>query len=226
MTDATRELARDWPLFDLRLNCGGVVLRPACEGDLPLLAAIQPDDYEHDPRAEALPGLGVDQHRRRLVYQGYWRSLGTWAPSSWRLDFVVERDGVVVGVQSLEAEDFPAVRTVDSGSWLMRSARGRGVGVAMRMAVLGLAFGHLDARAAVSSARRDNAASLGVSRHLGYRENGVSLNASGHGLVELQHMRLPAEDWHASGRGGQVLVTGFEPCLPWFGITPVLSPSH
>jgi RimJ/RimL family protein N-acetyltransferase len=226
MSDAVHERARDWPLFDLRLRCGDVALRPACEEDLPHLAAIQPDDYEHDPRAEALPGLGVDQHRRRLVYQGYWRSLGTWSPSSWCLTFVVELEGIVVGVQSLEAEDFLAVRTVDSSSWLVRSARGRGVGVQMRMAVLGLAFGHLDARAAVSSARRDNSASLGVSRHLGYRANGVSLNASGQGLVELQHMRLTADDWHASGRGSHVLITGFEPCLPWFGITPGRSHVH
>jgi RimJ/RimL family protein N-acetyltransferase len=223
MTDSTHERARDWPLFALRLSCGEVTLRPACEEDLPHLAAIQPDDYEHDPRAEALPGLDVDQHRRRLVYQGYWRSWGTWSPSSWCLNFVVELDGMVVGAQSLEAEDFPSLRTVDSGSWLVRSARGRGVGVAMRTAVLGLAIDHLDAHAAVSSARRDNGASLGVSRHLGYRDNGVSLNASGHGPVELQHMRLTAGDWHASGRGRQVLVTGFEPCLPWFGITPGLS---
>lgn len=224
MTDAEHEGSRDWPLFDLRLACGEVDLRPAREDDLPHLAAIQPDDYEHDPRAEALPGLSVDQHRRRLVYQGYWRALGTWSPASWCLDLVVELDGVIVGVQSLEAENFPAVRTVDSGSWLMPSARGRGVGVAMRTAVLGLAFDHLDARAAVSAARRDNGASLGVSRHLGYRDNGVSLNASDRGLVELQHMRLTAEDWHASGRGRHVRVAGLAPCLPWFGITPALSP--
>jgi RimJ/RimL family protein N-acetyltransferase len=220
MTDAAHERARDWPLFDLRLSCDEITLRPAREEDLPRLAVIQPDDYENDPRAEALPGLGVAQHRRRLVYQGYWRSWGTWSPSLWCLNFVVELDGVVVGVQSLEAEDFLAVRTVDSSSWLVRSERGRGVGVTMRMAVLGLAFGHLHAQAAVSSARRDNGASLGVSRHLGYRENGVSLNASGQGLVELQHMRLTADDWDASGRSRHVLVTGFEPCLPWFGITP------
>ncbi|MFL6132528.1 MAG: GNAT family N-acetyltransferase [Nocardioidaceae bacterium] len=221
MTDATHEVPPDWPLFGLRLTCGGVALRPAREEDLPHLAAIQPDDYEHDPRAEVLPGLGVDQHRRRLVYQGYWRSWGTWSPSSWCLNFLVELDGAVVGVQSLEAENFLALRTVDSGSWLVGTARGRGVGVAMRMAALGLAFDHLDARAAVSSARHDNGASLGVSRHLGYRDNGVSLNASGEGPVELQHLRLTAEDWHASARGRHVRVTGFEPCLPWFGITPV-----
>src|SRR3954453_10356268 len=58
MTDATHEVPPDWPLFGLRLTCGGVALRPAREEDLPHLAAIQPDDYEHDPRAEVLPGLG------------------------------------------------------------------------------------------------------------------------------------------------------------------------
>lgn len=220
MTDATRQGLREWPLFGLRLTCGGIALRLAREEDLPHLAAIQPDDYEHDPRAAVLPGLGVDQHRRRLVYQHYWHSLGTWSPSSWCLDFVVEADGVVVGMQSLEAEDFLALRTVDSGSWLVRSARGRGVGVSMRTAVLGLAFDHLHALAAVSSARHDNGASLGVSRHLGYRDNGVSLTASGQGLVELQHLRLTAEDWRASARGRQVRVTGLELCLPWFGIAP------
>jgi RimJ/RimL family protein N-acetyltransferase len=161
-----------------------------------------------------------------MVYQQYWRSWGTWSPSSWCLNFVVELDGVVVGVQSLEAEDFLALRTVDSSSWLVHAARGRGVGVAMRMAVLGLAFGHLEAQAAVSSARTENGASLGVSRHLGYRANGVSLNASGHGLVELQHMRLTAEDWLASGRGSHVLVTGLEPCLPWFGVTTGMLHRH
>ena len=186
------------------------------EGDLAHLASSQPDDYEHDPRAEMLHGLTADQNRKRLVYQGYWRSLGTWSPSSWTLDFAVQYHGAIVGVQSLEAQDFPTLRTVDSGSWLVRSARGRGVGVAMRLAVLGLAFDHLDALAAVSSARRDNHASLGVSRSVGYSDNGVSLNDSGNGLVELRHMRLVAQAWRDSGFGSQVLVSGYEPCRPWF----------
>lgn len=182
----------EWPLFALRLRCNNVRLRLVREADLPRLAAMQPPDYEHDPAAEALLGQDLDEHRRRLVYQGYWRSLGTWSPSSWCLHFAVEHGGALVGVQSLESDDFPNLRTVDSGSWLVSSARGRGVGIAMRTAVLGLAFDHLGALAAVTSARTDNAASLGVSRHLGYRENGVSLNRSGRGLDELAHMRLTA----------------------------------
>ncbi len=206
-----------WPVFDLRIRCRDVELRAVREDDLPHLASIQPDDYEHDPRAEMLPGLNLKQNRDRLLYHGYWRSLGTWSPSSWRLDLAVEYYGSVVGVQSLEAEDFPALRTVDSGSWLIEAVRGRHVGVAMRMAVLGLAFDHLDALAAVSSARSDNGASLGVSESIGYTDNGVSLNDSGHGLVELRHMRLMAQDWRSSGQGSQVTVNGYEPCLPWFG---------
>jgi RimJ/RimL family protein N-acetyltransferase len=206
-----------WPLFGLRLRCRDVVLRPVREADLELLAGIQPDDYEHDPRAELLPELTLSQNRQRLVYQGYWRALGTWSPSSWWLNLAVEFRGAVVGTQSVEAEQFPSQRTVDSGSWLVPSVRGRGLGVAMRMAVLGLAFDHLGALAAVSSARSDNGASLGVSRRIGYIDNGVSLNESGRGLVELTHVRLTAEAWRTSGLGSEVTVTGFDPCRPWFG---------
>lgn len=227
MTDTPDErLLADWPLFGLRLRSGEIKLRHVREIDLPHLATIQPDDYEHDPRAEAFQGLDAAQHRARLVYQDYWRSVGTWSPASWSLAFVVEQEGAAVGVQLLEAEDFLAVRTVDSGSWLARSVRGRGIGVAMRMAVLGLAFDHLGAHAAVTSARRDNGASLGVSQRLGYRDNGVSLNASGSGLTELEHMRLTTADWQSSSRRTEVHVTGLEPCLPWFGLTPPKGPSH
>jgi hypothetical protein len=45
---------------------------------------------------------------------------------------------------------------------------------------LALAFGPLQAQAAITSAWHDNHASLGVSRALGYRPNGESLHARGH----------------------------------------------
>ena len=187
------------------------------ESDLPFLASLQPDDYEHDPRAEMLPELDLVQNRERLVHQDYWRSVGTWSPSSWTLQLAVEYNGAVVGIQSVEAENFRSLRTVDSGSWLVPSARGRGVGVAMRKAVLGLAFDGLGALAAVSSARGDNGASLGVSRAIGYTDNGISLNDSGRGLIELQHMRLTVQQWRAAGHGSEVSFDGLTPCLPWFG---------
>ena len=208
-----------WPLFGLRLHCRGLVLRPVREADLPRLAAIQPDDYEHDPHAELLPGLDLAQNRAWLCYQSYWRSVGTWSPSSWSLEFAVESDGAVVGIQSVEAEQFPVLRTVGSGSWLIPAVRGRGIGVGMRLAILGLAFDHLGALAAVTSARADNAASLGVSRRIGYADNGVCLSDSPQGVVELIQLRLTAAGWQAAGHGNDVSVTGFEPCRPWFALS-------
>jgi RimJ/RimL family protein N-acetyltransferase len=206
----------EWPLFDLRLQCGPVSLRAVTDDDLTRLAAILPDDVDLDPRAERFVGLEPGPDRLRRFVQGIWRSRGTWSPGSWCLDLLVEVDGEPVGLQSLEGEDFPRLRTVDSGSWLVPTARGRGLGVAMRTAVLGLAFDHLDAVAAVSSAVLDNAASLGVSRRLGYADNGISRTDSPAGVVELQHLRLTRDTWLA-GRH-RVAVTGLEPCRAWFGL--------
>ncbi|MDE9364361.1 GNAT family N-acetyltransferase [Luteipulveratus sp. YIM 133132] len=207
----------DWPLAHLRLRYDGVELRPVADDDLGELARLLPDDFEHDPRAALLPWLDLAGNRRRLLLQNVWRARGTWSSDSWVLHLVVLRDGRRVGVQTLEADDFPGVATVDTASWLVREVRGRGVGVAMRSAVLGLAFDHLGAVAAVTSAREDNHASLGVSRRVGYTDNGVSLNASGSGRAVLQHLRMTAEQWRASGRGTGVEVSGLEPCRPWFG---------
>ncbi|MET8154574.1 GNAT family protein [Actinoplanes sp. NPDC049668] len=210
----------DWPLFGLRLRCGEVTLRPVREDDLPRLAAILPDDFEQDPRLERLPGLSAAAQERGRFCQGYWRALGAWSPSSWSLHLAVEFEGEPVGVQTLEGEDFPALRTVDSASWLTRRVRGRGLGVAMRTAALGLAFERLGAVAAVSSAVPENAASLGVSRRIGYAENGVGLVATPGGrVVELRHLRLTADRWRAAGHGSSVSISGFGPCRPWFGLT-------
>jgi RimJ/RimL family protein N-acetyltransferase len=208
-----------WPLFGLRLRCRDVALRSVREEDLPHLARILPDDYELNPRAELLSGLDRQQNRQRILCQDYWRALGTWSPSAWCLNFAVEYGGEVVGVQALEANDFAAVRTVDSASWLIGPVRGRGIGVAMRTAVLALAFDHLGAWAAITSARTDNGPSLGVSRRIGYSANGVSLNASHDGAIVLTHLRLTADAWRASGLGREVSVEGLGPCLPWFGST-------
>jgi RimJ/RimL family protein N-acetyltransferase len=207
-----------WPLFGLELRCRGVTLRPVREADLDDLAARLPDDHEHNPRAERFDWQSEREHRARvLVYQQYWRTMGTWSPTSWDLAFAVEHDGELVGVQSFEAEEFPRLRTVDSGSWLVPEVRGRGIGVAMRTAVLGLAFDRLGAVAAISSARTDNPASLGVSRRIGYRPNGVSLTNTPTGVAELTHLRLTAEQWRESGLGGEVTVHGWDGCAPWFG---------
>ena len=110
------------------------------------------------------------------------------------------------------------LRTVDTSSWLVPQARGSGIGKRMRQAVLALAFGPLEARAAITSALHDNLASLGVSRSIGYRPNGESFLARGDGAVTLVHLRMTREQWDATGAAREVTIEGFEPCRPFFGL--------
>jgi RimJ/RimL family protein N-acetyltransferase len=164
---------RYWPLFGLRLSTADLRLRPMTEADLWPIADLLPDDVEQDP-APAEYDFGDARVGRGIVsHQSYWLAYGTWRPQAWRLSFVVRSPaGEILGVQELEGSDFLTLRTVDSSSFLVTGARGRGFGKQMRTAVLALAFGPLEAEAAITSAWHDNHASLGVSRALGYQPNG------------------------------------------------------
>jgi RimJ/RimL family protein N-acetyltransferase len=126
-----------WPLTGLRLTTGELTLRAVTEADLDLLAALLPDDVELDPDAPRPFGLTGRAERALVLRQEYWRHLGAWTPSAWRLPMIVFRGGIAIGVQELEGkDDFLRTRTVDSSSWLITSARGRGFGKLMRTAVL------------------------------------------------------------------------------------------
>ncbi|MHB1930423.1 MAG: GNAT family N-acetyltransferase, partial [Acidimicrobiales bacterium] len=185
MRDKPLNMERDWPPFSIRIEVDDVAMRPVRDADLPTLVELLPDDVELDPSSEMFAGLDVAGNRRRTFLQGCWRSAGTWSPDAWWLPFLVTHRGSVVGVQTLEADHFRELRVVDSSSWLVPAIRGRGVGVAIRTGVLSLAFDHLGAEAAVSSAREDNVASLGVSRRLGYKDNGISRTRSPTGPCAL-----------------------------------------
>jgi RimJ/RimL family protein N-acetyltransferase len=137
-----------------------------------------------------------------------------WSPGAWHLELGVWLEGELAGVQTLESAKFTETRTVGTGSWLGRRFQRRGVGTEMRTAVLELAFRGLGAETARSGAVDDNAASLGVSRKLGYR-------VAGHGVrnprgEELPHtdVALRREDWSPPFA---VEIEGLEPCLPLFG---------
>ena len=207
-----------WPLFGLCLATRDLRLRPMTEADLVPLADLLPGDVELDPAATRFP-MGEERVSRGIVlHQGYWRGYGTWRADAWRLTFTVRAGERIVGVQELEGNDFPVLRTVDSASWLIGEARGRGYGQQMRAAVLALAFGPLGAEVAITSAWHDNHASLGVSRALGYRPNGESRLARGDRPDVLLHLRMPRADWLASGLADGVRITGFEPCRALFGL--------
>jgi RimJ/RimL family protein N-acetyltransferase len=88
----------------------------------------------------------------------------------------------------------------------------------MRRAVLGLAFGPLEAEAAITSAWHDNHASLGVSRALGYQPNGEELHRRDDGVDVMVHLRLTRAQWETAGGGDDLTIVGFEPCRPFFGV--------
>jgi hypothetical protein len=71
----------------------------------------------------------------------------------------------------------------------------------------------------VSGAFDDNAVSLGVSRKLGYRDDGIRLHAVRDRTAVEQRLRLTRDDWLAS-RSVPVQIEGLEPCLPMFGVPP------
>ena len=211
-----------WPLFDLRIATPDLEIRPMTEADLPEVAQVIPDDLEIDPAAPRFEGLSWREQLGVTSAQSYWRSLGTWSVDSWNVVFAVRHDGALVGSQGLEGDDFLRLRTVDSWSYLGRETRGRGWGKQMRRAVLTLAFGHLGAEYAITSAWHDNHASLGVSRSLGYVDNGVERHRRDDGeqktVDDMVHLRMSREQWERSGGSAGITVEGFEPCRPSFGL--------
>src|SRR5438477_11258202 len=125
-----------WPLFGLRVETPRVELRYPDDDDLVAVAGLAAQGI-HDPdtmpfnvpwtRAES-PEL------ERNVVQFAWKTRGELSPESWRLALLVCEDGRPVGVQDLAAEHFAVTRAVETGSWLVRHAQGRGVGTEMRAA--------------------------------------------------------------------------------------------
>lgn len=205
-----------WPLFDLRLTIGDLTLRPVTEADLIPLATVQPADLETDP---GLPSLSADPAQRHAmtVFQSYWSHLGGWRPDSWRMPFAVVEAGEVIGWQDLEAREFAVLRTVETSSWLTPSRQGRGIGKAMRLAVLALAFDGLAAEAAETEAWHDNAASLGVSIAVGYADNGRTRHRRGDGVDDMVRLRMTRAQWLARHHDHGVTMEGLEPCRSMFG---------
>lgn len=198
-----------WPLFGLEIETPRLLLRPVRDADLPGLVRAALDgihDRDRTPFGAPWTDAEPDELARNLAaYQ--WGLRTRVAPESWTVAFAVLLDGVVVGAQDLSATDLANRRTVGTGSWLTRRAQGSGIGTEMRAALLQFAFDHLGALWAESSAASWNEASLGVSRKLGYRLNGVSRVAPRPGEpVDEQRLRLAADefvrpDWTIAVRG-------------------------
>jgi RimJ/RimL family protein N-acetyltransferase len=193
--------------------------KAATDHDLDELADLAAEGV-HDPEVQpfGVPWTDVSPaERARGTVLYHWSQRGAWKPEHWSLDLVVVRNGAVVGMQAMGAADFAVLREVSTGSWLGQAHQGQGVGTEMRAALLHLAFAGLAAQYATSTAFTDNAASGGVSRKLGYADDGIRRQVSRGQPATLRRFRLDRQTW-ASTHSLPVTIVGLQPCLPLFGL--------
>lgn len=206
-----------WPLFDLRIRTPRLELRMV-DDELAVQMAAVVGAGIHDPSTMPFSDPFTDQpspQLERSSLQHWWRLKAEWKPEKWALSLAVIHDGVPVGMQDVNAEQFGVVRTVETGSWLGRAHQGQGIGKEMRAAVLHLAFEGLGAVVAYSAAWEDNAASLRVSSALGYVENGDRISLRRDQPSRMIKLKLPRERWQ---RRDDITIEHLEPCLELFGV--------
>jgi RimJ/RimL family protein N-acetyltransferase len=208
-----------WPLFDLRVETPLLELRYPDDALLLELAALAGRGV-HPP--DFMPFLNTwsllpSPERERSVLKWHWSQRGQHEPKSWNLAMCALHEGQVVGVQGFGAQQFGRVRTISSGSWIGLEHQGRGFGKEMRGAMLHLAFAGLGAEAAYSGAWEDNAASIAVSRGLGYADNGEKRLPRGgddsDGVGREILFRLDRAEWERRRRD-DIAIHGLEECLP------------
>lgn len=163
-----------WPPFDLEVRTPWLTLRALTDEVAVELAALAAEGiHEPDFMPFAIPWTRHDSPAlERQALQFYWRCRAEMAPGRWNLNFGVVVDDTIVGTTGLIAQDFPRMRQFETGSWLGREFQGRGIGKEMRLAALTLGFVGFGAEWTHTGAWHDNGPSLGVTRSLGYREQG------------------------------------------------------
>jgi RimJ/RimL family protein N-acetyltransferase len=206
-----------WPLYDLRLQTERLELRLPGEAEIGELcrvarAGIHPPGEM--PFGVAWSTKPSPRFEREFI-QWHWKQRADWTPEAWGLELAVFLDGRPIGIQSLLARQFATFRAVRTGSWLGREFQRRGLGTEMRGAVLALAFDGLGAEVATTEAFRDNPASAGVSRSLGYRPNGLGSIAPERVARETERFRMTRADWRGRPRAA-VAIDGLEGCREMF----------
>lgn len=199
-----------WPLFDLVVRTPRLEIRLPTDDHLVELARLGAAGV-HDPACMPFDIPWTDTaspELERSSLQWWWRQRAEWRPESWTFTGAVFVDGVAVGAQDLGARNFSTLGSVVTGSWLGRAHQGRGLGRAMRAAVLHLAFEGLGALEARSGAWHDNPASLHVSRSLGYVESGTDWRIRRGARAQHVGLLLTREAWSA-GRHDDIEVVAW-----------------
>lgn len=209
-----------WPLFDLRVRTPRLELRYIDDELGASLAALAAKGI-HDPgfMPFAIPWTDFESPRQEWqTQQYYWRCRADLTADAWSLNFAVLVDGEVVGTTGLMANSFPIMRQFETGSWLGRAHQGTGVGKEMRLASLQLGFVGLSAQWATTGAFADNGPSLGVTRSLGYVQQGrqrLLRRGEPAGNVRFEMSR---DDFLARLRRKDITLHGVDECLPLLGL--------
>jgi RimJ/RimL family protein N-acetyltransferase len=212
-------LAELWPLYGLTVATPRLELRLPREQELAALADLAGRGV-HPPgeRPFLTPWTeGSYADRAQFVLRGHWHQLATWEVADWGLGLGVFLDRRPIGMVNLRARHFPVVREVTTASWLGLAHHRQGFGTEARTGLLGLAFDHLGAAAALTEVFQDNHASQSVSRKLGYRPDGISVDARDGEAVVSDRLRLSVEGWRAREHAA-VTVTGLQACRASFGL--------
>jgi RimJ/RimL family protein N-acetyltransferase len=214
------ELASCWPPFALTLSTPRLTLRPVRDEDIPSAVRAALNGI-HEPGRSPFSTPWAEMPAQELgpnMAQWYWRCRANVSPQEWTLLLGIWHGDDFIGCQDIAAKDFAAVRTVSTGSWLRRDVQGRGFGKEMRAAVALYSFDWLGAEAAESEAAAWNNQSLGVSRSLGYRLNGITRASWGGKAQEIQRVRLTPTTFNRPDWTLQV--EGHEPTARYLGIRP------
>lgn len=183
-----------WPLRHLVLRSPRLTLRPDDdEGvhELVALALRGVHPTEQMPFGVAWTDQPPDELARGAL-RHHWEARSQLTPTCWRINFLVRHEGRIIGTQGLGGTEFAVTGEVSTGSWLGMAHQGQGFGTEMRAAVLVLAFDHLGALTARSSAFTDNPASLRVSEKLGYQHDGTLVQARrGERAIEIRLLLEP-----------------------------------
>jgi RimJ/RimL family protein N-acetyltransferase len=212
-----------WPLFDLVIRTPRLELRPPTDEDLPALIELA-DRGVHDPVTMPFSVPWTDWEpdlRHRSTMQWWWRNRAEWQAEKWVLGlaaYAIDADGgrTVIGAQDVQSADFARSGVVLTGSWLGRAHQRQGLGKEMRAAVLHLAFAGLGASRAETSAWHDNAASLGVTRALGYQPNGEHVALRREVYDRQLDFVLERAAWETRRRD-DIVIEGLEACRAFFG---------
>ena len=217
---------RYWPLFDLEVRTPRIT-RCYIDDELAVELASLASSGIHDPAFMPFghPWTDVEPPQlQRNTLQYYWRTRATLAGDEWDLAFAVVVDGTVAGSSSLMAGDFPLTKTFRTGSWLGERFQRRGLGKELRAATLHLGFEGFGAEVAETEAFEDNAASLGVTRSLGYSPNGVRRHRRRDAVGTLLGFRMTVEHWRTIRRDDIELV-GVDAVLALLGLHEYVAPA-